>query len=732
MPKLTLLLAFHSHQPDGNFEHVFQRAYDECYRPLLDLLGEFPAVRCALHHTGSLLEWMDAQRPGYLDDLAALVARKQVEILGGGFYEPMLAVLPEPDAQGQLTMMSQFAEQRLGMRPRGMWLAERVWEPSLAETISRAGLEYTLVDDTHFRYAGQLGPLSGYYVTDKAGAPLSIFPIEKELRYAIPFRTVESTMELLGELARQGADTIVTYGDDGEKFGLWPGTKDWVWGKGWLRSFFQALTQRKDLVSCATFSDILDSRASSGRVYLPTASYEEMGEWTLPADAQVRYQAARARFQEDKTWDELRPFFRGGLWQNFLAKYPEANFMHKKMVYVSRKLQRVPEALPEATRELYRAQCNCAYWHGLFGGLYLNYLRHAVYAHLIRADEAADAALGEADLHAAVEVLDFDADRRPEVILRSPALWVGVKPDLGGGIFELDLRPARFHLTNVLGRHPEAYHRKLLGAAPPHAGGDGPRSIHESAQVKEAGLEALIHYDRHPRLSFVDHFLAPGTTLDEFARSTYDERGDFAAAPYDLVGTHAWQDESGGEAQCELLRTAQVRTEEGTGERVTVEKTLSVRASRLLCRWRISLDPDGKKSPRELRALFAPELSVTLLAGDDEARRYELPTGDLTGPSARMNSTGELEHLSLFWLKDDWSGFAIRVETTGAPKLWRFPLETVSQSEAGLERTYQGSVLCPVWKVHLKAGDVFETWLSLSYQDTKGGPPARRTDEGYA
>src|SRR5678816_861523 len=151
---LTLLLAIHNHQPDGNFGHVFHAAYDDYYRPLVDALLDAPHVRVALHHTGALLEWIERERPSYFDKLRLLVARHQVELLGGGFYEPMLAVLPERDARGQILMMSDWLEARFGVRPEGMWLAERVWEPNLAKLIADAGIKYTLVDDGHFRAAG--------------------------------------------------------------------------------------------------------------------------------------------------------------------------------------------------------------------------------------------------------------------------------------------------------------------------------------------------------------------------------------------------------------------------------------------------------------------------------------------------------------------------------------------------------------------------------------------------
>ncbi len=731
MANVTLLLAFHNHQPDGNFDHVFSIGYDDCYRRLLDALADFPTVRCALHHTGPLLEWLDAKRPAYLADLRRLAERGQVEILGGGFYEPMLAVLPDADAAGQLAMMQDFCVERLGTRPRGMWLAERVWEPSLAERIARSGLEYTLIDDTHFRYAGMGGPLFGHYVTERAGTPIGIFPIEKEMRYAIPFKSVDETMKVLGELGKTaaaiGANPIVTYGDDGEKFGMWPGTKEWVWEKGWLRSFFQRLAEPGCEVSTATPSEAMDRFAPSGRVYLPTASYEEMGEWTLPADAQRAYHDGKALLakRDAELSEQLRPFIRGGVWQNFMARYPEANFMHKKMVWVSRKVAEAEQVAPgpeivAARREVYRGQCNCSYWHGLFGGLYLNYLRHAVYSHLIGAERAADAALGRmGDDATRVEIADVDADLRKEVVLSNRRLWVAIKPDAGGAFFELDVRDKGFNLANVLGRHPEGYHAKLVEALEQKKrrrlehghghghGDDGPKSIHDLAEVKDESLGELLHYDRHPRLGFIDHFLDGSASLDDFSRSTYDERGDFAGQPYTLVSA-----QGGDEAVVELRRDGHVVDDAGRSRRVIIDKRITLRGARLVCSWRVRLVDEGGG---DLAVRFAPEVSLTLLAGNDPGRRYVVPGRTLA--ATHLASMGAIENCGRLELQDDWSGIRASLEASGAPTFWRFPLETASQSEAGFERTYQGSVLAPVWPVRLAPGAPFEASLVLEIGD---------------
>jgi hypothetical protein len=43
--------------------------------------------------------------------------------------------------------------------------------------------------------------------------------------------------------------------------------------------------------------------------------------------------------------------------------------------------------------------------------------------------------------------------------------------------------------------------------------------------------------------------------------------------------------------------------------------------------------------------------------------------------------------------------------------LWRFPIETVSQSEGGFERVYQSSVVFPNWIIRLEPGEVWKVVL---------------------
>ena len=183
-PRISLALAIHNHQPVGNFGWVLAEVFEQAYLPMVDALERHPTVRLSLHYTGPLLEWLRAERPEFIERLGALVARGQVEILGGGYYEPVLASLPERDRIGQLRRMADELEGLFGRRPAGAWLAERVWEPDLPTSLVAGGYGWTILDDAHFRAAAipRGGPLGAVHdrrpgpppagLRDRAGASL--------------------------------------------------------------------------------------------------------------------------------------------------------------------------------------------------------------------------------------------------------------------------------------------------------------------------------------------------------------------------------------------------------------------------------------------------------------------------------------------------------------------------------------------------------------------------------
>jgi len=259
MKTIHLLFAVHNHQPVGNLDQVLRESWEKCYYPFLQILKKHPQFRITLHYSGALLERLEKEHPEFLPLLGGLVERGQVELLSGGFYEPLLAMIPAKDAVGQILMLNQYLQEKLQASPRGFWLAERVWSPALPQILAPTGLQYTIVDDSHFRYAGiPEEEMFGYYVTEKEGFPLSIFPIHKPMRYAIPFHAPEETIEALRFYATDRGNLAIPYADDGEKFGLWPGTYHSVYQEGWLEKFITTLEQNRDWIHLLTFGEYLE------------------------------------------------------------------------------------------------------------------------------------------------------------------------------------------------------------------------------------------------------------------------------------------------------------------------------------------------------------------------------------------------------------------------------------------------------------------------------------------
>jgi alpha-amylase len=276
---------------------------------------------------------------------------------------------------------------------------------------------------------------------------------------------------------------------------------------------------------------------------------------------------------------------------------------------------------------------------------------------------------------------------------------------------EIDFKPRSFHVTSVLARRYEAYHEKLTHPAPhPDAGsGEGPKTIHDIVRVKEPGLEKKLQYDRYPRFSFLDHFLGDEVDLAAFSAQTYRELGWFAGARYKT----GKPDFSGARdmATVPLTRTAEVEVAPGRREPIEVEKLFTFARNKpsLTVRWRIT-----NRGGAVAQVRFASEVNLSLLAGDADDRFFDVPGATLG--DKKLKSAGETTGATAIDLVDRWSGFRIALRFPAAA-LWRYPVETVNQSEGGFEATYQGSCLAPVWALVLEPGKTVEREISLSFGD---------------
>ncbi|MDO4576278.1 MAG: DUF1926 domain-containing protein [Planctomycetia bacterium] len=670
-------LAFHNHQPVGNFEGTIEDAYQQSYLPFLELFSrpEYASLKISLHNSGCLEEWLEKHHPEYLDRLRELAMAGRVEILGGPFQEPILAMLPSRDRIGQIRYHRDWLAERLGVKVRGMWMPERVWEPDFVSDLAEAGIEYTIVDDYHFKKAGlREEQLFGHFTSENDGRLVSIFPGSEKLRYWIPFHSPEETVNYFREIREIQKDPVIVFGDDGEKFGTWPQTYKHVYEDGWLVSFFDTLVEHSGWIRTVTLGEAYDAVEPLGKLYLPDCSYREMTEWSLPCERLVEYEkATRAMPQDDPLWQVLKTFLSGGNWRNFKVKYPETNEMYARMMAVSTRLARM-EADPKyagkldnARLELYRGQCNCGYWHGAFGGCYLPHLRNGIYRHLIAADNLLDRLENRID---SVGKADYNFDAFEEYRLSNAQSIAWLAPRRGGMLYEFDLREKELNLLATLARRPEAYHEKVrLGNQQKD---DDCASIHERVHFKQDGLETMLQYDTRLQKSLQDRFLSrDGKTCDDWSDKKYDavlEGGSLI-----------------------LSCTAPAMDENGVFHEITLRKAFSLRdGGGFQVVYRLeNLPPDAVFR-------FASEYHFAALPGHCDDRYFYDATGEKRGD---LSTKLELLEADTLGLVDEWLNLDVKLGFSQKAILRTCPIETVSNSEGGFEAVHQSVSVLPVWWV---------------------------------
>lgn len=684
-PFVRICLVIHNHQPVGNFDHVIEQAYQDSYLPFLEVFEEFENLKLSLHTSGPLMKWLDQHHSEYLDRVSSLVQQGRIEIIGGPFYEAILTMIPSRDRIGQITNYSQWLENRFGQPVQGMWMPERVWEQSLTADIAAADIKYTLLDDFHFQNAGlEPSELNGFYVTEDQGRLLTVFPGSEELRYLIPFRPVEETIDYLREVAHDHPGALLVFGDDGEKFGTWPNTREHVYEQGWLREFFGQLSEQHEWIHSLTMSDCIEHCEPAGRIYLPDCSYREMTEWSLPVEKQLLLDQLKHRFEDDEEFGLIRNFVSGGFWRNFKVRYPETNDMYSRMMFVSSLLQqaeqegRSGELIDSARDHLYQGQCNCAYWHGAFGGLYLPHLRNAVFEHLIRAENLIEQANQRDVPWVEATADDYNFDGRQEIRLANDQLTAWISPASGGQIYGLDLKKACHNLLATVNRKPEAYHEKVKRGET--ESDDQTASIHDRVVFKQEGLDEKIQYDQQRRLSLIDHFHDNDTQLHQILNGDAMERGDFAGGIYDAVIRR-----NPGRIQIMMTKDGNAW---GCPMKITKGVTLEAGSEEL----EISYLVEGL--PAESLFHFSVEFNFAGMPAQADGRYFY---NDQNGNFGHLGSQLDIHDLQNFNLTDQWQGIDIGMGINRPTSIWTYPIESVSQSESGFELVHQSVVVQPHW-----------------------------------
>ena len=653
---MKICFCLHNHQPVGNFDHVMDSAYKDCYLPMLEALENHQGIRSGIHISGTLLEWLVLNHPDYIRRTAELCRSGRMELLTSGRYEPILTVFRRFDIVQQINDYSDTLAQLSGRRPTGLWLTERVWEPQLPSILAEAAVSWAVVDDIHLKRAGASGmDLFRPCITEDSGRILRLLGSNQELRYRIPFSPVESVMENLREMHDAGAD-IVLYGDDGEKFGVWPGTRKLCYEDRWLDRFFSEVESSEWLDS--TLPSEAARTEAAGPFYIPASSYAEMGSWTLHGSQRDEYDKLRELLDVPGRSGDTKVFLTGGFWRNFLSVYPESKELQGRILCAEPLVRRAENK--EALHHFWRSQCNCAFWHGVFGGIYLPHLREAVWKELHRAEWKALQTVNGFPL---VLTADVNADGFNEIVIVTPAQSLMIHPERGLTVSELTfLHPdgEPVPLGHTLSRQSEEYHKSIPGA-----GSDGAaKTIHEEMASKEDGLAERVTIDRWRRICFSDLVMSSSKHWGSWRKS-------------DAEITHF---QKAALSSSSRISNSAVSF---SGEFVEGELRIKKRMTAYLNKPLIKTRTKYSVMPGDRAGM---EICLNLMTGNSPDRYYRVDSGE----NHLMSEEGELngKRIEVF---DCWRKVKTVIVMNRKSEIWVTPLDSVNRSESGYERVHQGA-----------------------------------------
>jgi hypothetical protein len=259
----------------------------------------------------------------------------------------------------------------------------------------------------------------------------------------------------------------------------------------------------------------------------------------------------------------------------------------------------------------------------------------------------------------------------------------------------------RHALTAVLRRRPEASHETLVEhdrrlaetESLPGAGGVG--SIHDMVATKEAGLAARLHYDGHERRSALVHLWPPRTTPGQAARAEAVELADLVEGPWTVTSSGGVD----GEAWMRLGRDGTFRGDGGP-QRIRAEMTVTTGGGRRTPTLEVATTLENRSSAG-VEALLGLEWALTMLGGGSNPAAF----WNLDGERVPHDSAGSRNAVSRLRSGNDYIGIEVETRVDPPADAWIAPIETISSSEAGFERVYQGSALVLVRPIALAPGE---------------------------
>ncbi|SIP89234.1 alpha-amylase [Alkalispirochaeta americana] len=675
MSSINLILGSHNSQILDLSEADQKAQYEYSIKPFLKLLYNRRDLNFTLYYSGLLLEWLEKHHSEFVDVLLEMVRRKQVELLGGAFFEPLLPLIPKTDRIGQIERMTTHLRKCFGRRPRGAWVPESVWDQRIAASMNTGGLDYVLLRESVF--GGGL-PLENQFwpvLTEDQGKTLLVLPVAHHLSETLFQQTPEDVMAFLRRVneenpPRQGGDNsalrpVVALMFNGAQIGYSP--EQSAAAMVWYERFLDLVTANRDWIHVDVPGRMLQQGRPVDRVYAPASTVSALLGRLSPKGAS----------EEDReppgSGEALR--MEKSSFRSIMEMYPESARLYARMQHTHVLVNQIrgdKYRKMTAREELWRGQSHFAYWPNSSGGIYRSNLRKATYAALIEAEKTTRE---RGVFIPAISRVDVDLDGREEVLYQGNEINAYLHR-FGARLFELDCISKNWNYLDTFQRCPEEFH-------------------------DEATVTA--GYDLWPRAGFVDHLLLPENTAAEFSRGERRSLCDISSLEYQIKSLDKDHNAVVFRGTC--------RTDDTLVELVLQKRYRFIKN-------RIEVDYEIENTGMEaLEAVFAVELNLSFHSLEVDSLRLHVRQGRLRQEIAPDMT--ELQGISDIQFHDLRNNTRIQVNPGERPDLWSFPVEAVGFLGDRLHWFYQSNCSVFRWPLNLSPGEARTISLSVKVEQNR-------------
>jgi hypothetical protein len=404
--KIKLIIGSHAHVPYGSNNAEFENVYINLVRPFITSLYRFPGIQAVLHYSGVLLYWVERSHPELFMLINDMVARRQVEMLGGGFYEPMLPIIPLQDKIGQIELLTTYIRKQFGKRPQGCWIPGFAWEQGLVSPLASCGMGFTFLGKRQFTIAGGN---DAPCICEDQGKLITVFPVSQSIHEDLTKKNLLPILKNVNNINNEDREQIVSIFPD--KLNNGPDqSNDWAWG-----NFFDELSKCESFVETVNPARLLKNLTGIQKLCIPDSTRDA---------------------------DSVPP-------RRFIIVNPEAGGIYSKIIFTNvliNQLRGDKSRKLSAHEEVWKAQGSdlfCSTGQRLRNHV----IRNAAYSALLRAEQVTR---DKGKFAPSLVPFDFNLDGVEEWLFQDAKINCYVQ-SVGGGIFELDYQPKAWNYMDTCG-----------------------------------------------------------------------------------------------------------------------------------------------------------------------------------------------------------------------------------------------------------------------------------------